>query len=644
MPSTTHNLYYAIYDTCKEIIRQALLGFLSISTMVGLDPRLMQSYSPERPKKKQVDEYESPVFSRPTASAFDDSDEDTNPNLRPGNDSDDGEDDAFYPETALSNLNILKRRNHQPEEQGDGLMLGKAPITIEFDPRNRHISWFRKCCYKASVRCSTFTLAAIVLLLLIGISLGYFLSSPRASGDNSFSRQEPETSPVPNHFPTRAPENIDFSDLFVPHLPFQGDLHFRRVCAPVHTSTVLCLTIRFPFAVPLQNATVHYPKPVDERIADLKQEAFLDGEDLQKCMDRQGSQRLTTDQAVRECLETVAYSQDRPTVVSVWTRRRPYEDFQFFGVRVVPVGQSTEPREAIAKAFDSQTVLIVGGVSSGDVTLCLLKMFGMDCRKAGLPTISRICHFTFRKAQRQRHGRNLNDKVTYNSVPDDGTLFAAHSYTPNTHDKGKTRLLPPHNLTQDLVSIQRTGFKSLRKLSLIINYPMSDLISQNMVSDSWGDLVHFQTAFPPMLNHVRTTEGRAELAQLGYQLEHFIVMDGIPQFYPTDTGAYDIGFHGISTREDFSPFPGWIPDYGNTCRGPIPDTSPQTELAVLGRSQFDASKWYGQTWEFANVFWWQMRAWGMGHGLDCTRSSYHSGASCVQTYFLAAMVEAPLVV
>ena len=55
-------------------------------------------------------------------------------------------------------------------------------------------------------------------------------------------------------------------------------------------------------------------------------------------------------------------------------------------------------------------------------------------------------------------------------------------------------------------------------------------------------------------------------------------------------------------------------------------------------------RWYGQVWEFANLFWWQHVGWNSRNGLDCTHSSSSAAVStpglyCMHRYFLQAMID-----
>ena len=84
-------------------------------------------------------------------------------------------------------------------------------------------------------------------------------------------------------------------------------------------------------------------------------------------------------------------------------------------------------------------------------------------------------------------------------------------------------------------------------------------------------------------------------------------------------------------------------EYGKlNCKGPIPRGSAFKRMNDMERyaaieSGFDM-RWYGRTWEFSNLFWWQHHGWG-SHGLDCTHSDHLSGLYCMYKYFFQAMID-----
>lgn len=244
-------------------------------------------------------------------------------------------------------------------------------------------------------------------------------------------------------------------------------------------------------------------------------------------------------------------------------------------------------------------------------------------------------------------GVNSNDQFYPHRTQ--GPSSSPHDENPNDRFYSSEKDGIPRSLQQD-----NEQQRSLRKLSLIVDYPLSSLTSDFMLRHRWKDVVRLQQTFPLQLLDILSDNSRAQLADMGYDLQNVVVLDGIPQFYPTLTGAGDNGFDLYTTREDFrarvSFFDAWIEDLGSTCRGPLPlETTNKTQTQALQHARqaftsrpdlFDASKWYGFTWEMGNLFWWQTRAWHLSHGLDCTRSGPQAGLACVHSYVIAAIIDA----
>ena len=91
-----------------------------------------------------------------------------------------------------------------------------------------------------------------------------------------------------------------------------------------------------------------------------------------------------------------------------------------------------------------------------------------------------------------------------------------------------------------------------------------------------------------------------------------LVFDGLPQYFPTETAAYRSELTQHQSEEIFlqqNGYDGWHTEFGSSCRGPLPPNSPLKDVAMNIRQVwmdqgFDM-RWYGRTWEFANMFWFQ---------------------------------------
>jgi hypothetical protein len=226
-------------------------------------------------------------------------------------------------------------------------------------------------------------------------------------------------------------------------------------------------------------------------------------------------------------------------------------------------------------------------------------------------------------------------------------------YSPQDIRKDSSHVLPGFNLTERIVQLgmaRSPGWRSLRGLSIVIQYPVAHTQSQDMILNKWDDVAKIQTVFPEYIMSIQTDHGRAALAELGWDLKHVIVFDGIPQFFPTVTSAY-FGRTGINSEDDFiakggypqnGASPAWAPEYGHACRGPVPPNSEMTKVSRLSRKAFEDLglnlQFYVRNWEFSNHFWWQTLGWnGKGGQLDCTHGG--GGYYCLHKYLLQATID-----
>lgn len=452
-----------------------------------------------------------------------------------------------------------------------------------------------------------------------------------------------EPSKAPPSPPNDATSMLDINNenLYNIHIPFDGDLHYRRVCAPVHSS-LLCMTTRFPFEVPKQDPERNYPYPVDDRSYSLNHgKRFLTADELGRCQTDEQTKSLSIDERVKACLETVAATaaQDDTAHYSVWTRRRldaASSEMDFYGLH-----QSLQQGKRIDKFFDKHVVLVLGASPAPPVTTCLFELFG-GCRDGGIKPVSKLC---------TGHEGNIRVRLlnSYPKLDLNKTYIGINAFYPADLQHGRKHELPAGNFTDHLKSAgvaRDPGFKALRKLSVIVEYPIAHAQNQDMIFEQYEKVQEIQKGFPKLFTDLRSEAGKLALAEMGYELGHIIAYDGIPQFNPSVTGAYSWVQKSRKSEEDFlanDGYPGWIPDYGSKCRGPLPPTNKLKKVNDLSRQSFEENgldmNFYGRTWEFGNSFWWSTKGWTTnGKGLDCTHSGY-SGISCVHPYLLMTMVD-----
>jgi hypothetical protein len=199
--------------------------------------------------------------------------------------------------------------------------------------------------------------------------------------------------------------------------------------------------------------------------------------------------------------------------------------------------------------------------------------------------------------------------------------------------------------------VQNPGWKKLRELSIIIQYPFAHTQNEDMFLNKWDEVVHVQTEFPRLIMAVQTKEGRATLAELGWDLKHLIVFDGRPQFNPSSTSGFTGYNENIKTEEDFiaqggypaeGNIPAWSPEYGHSCRGPVPTNGIMRNASRVARKAFEElgldMRFYIRNWEFTNQFWWSVAMWhGKNGQLDCTHGA--GGLALMHRYLLQATMD-----
>jgi hypothetical protein len=187
----------------------------------------------------------------------------------------------------------------------------------------------------------------------------------------------------------------------------------------------------------------------------------------------------------------------------------------------------------------------------------------------------------------------------------------------------------------------------LRPMSLFVEFPIAHSQTEVMI-DKYIDQVQYnQMRFTELVMNITSREARDELAStMGLQLAHVIAFDGLPQHFPSATGAYPSMKTGINSEASFleQPYPNWHAELGSSCRGPLPRNSRLKQVNDWERVAFQQyhgfdMKFYAKIWEFSNQFWWQERMWnGKGGQLDCTHGQ-GQGPTIVHKYFVQAMVD-----
>lgn len=449
--------------------------------------------------------------------------------------------------------------------------------------------------------------------------------------------------------PSGSSEQLVVSEGELMHV-FFNDLKYRRVCSTVYKS-ILCLIIRYPFEVPLQDPTVTFPKPIEDRIYNTTNLIMVEGPYLENCRGMDRANR-TKRELIWKCMEETA-RMDPTAVVSIYTRQSVGQtEEEWFGTG------SEDQQRRIHEFFDKHVVIILGDSLSRYISFCMSTLFG-DCQltaessfRCGPNAVASSANAGTQNAPKAISNDGFNSDISQTDA--DTTWLGFAYYFP----LGVTKLRPAVNETPSMVETFRArGIEAgaswrskhknkLRPLSILFEFPIAHTQTYDMVQSNMGQIRYNQMKFTEMIMNITTPAARAELAELGFRLEHLVAYDGTPQHFPTDSGAYPDVRYQKSEAEflQANGYPGWKPEFGSTCRGPLPPNSPLRNINLMSRHAFatqgfDTTRWYGTTWEFSNQFWWQETMWRVAQ-LDCTHPQGPvGGATCAHKYFLQAMVD-----
>ena len=412
-----------------------------------------------------------------------------------------------------------------------------------------------------------------------------------------------------------------------PHVVY-GDLHYRRICARVGQATELCLTIRFPFPVPLQDSNYTYPRPFTNDWYDLDRDRglpILDGEDLTAC---RTNETFSIDDTVKSCLDRHSTAE---TGAAIFTRSI-HGTTQLFGTG------TPEQSTRIQDFYGNGVVVFAGASPTPGIYKCMLDLFGV-CHDAGVVRRGRgssVC------TPERRQRRLLDYGMEYLENQDDLYVGVSDQYI-----APKNWQVDPNVSLVEWLGLRRpANWTTLRPLTILVDYPIAHCQTQTLMMGEWNRTVSIAEEFPVVILNVTSENGRMELREAGFELERLIVFDGLPQSFPTETGGYDAALRGSPTENEFlenGGYPGWYSELGSQCRGPLPRSSKLRTINEIARSSFEElgfdMAWYGRIWEFANQFWWQTNRYDR-NGLDCTHShAKHGGYYCVHRYFLQAMID-----
>ena len=429
---------------------------------------------------------------------------------------------------------------------------------------------------------------------------------------SSPTKQPMKPKPVPQPAPKKNDNSNPlkgFEDGF-PHVVY-NDKHYRRVCSDVGLASHLCLTIRYPFQVPEQDPSVTYVKPFTRKYFDMDRKGdslnVVTGKALEQC--QEDTQDISIEDAIKHCLDSL--SNDKAMKgAAVFVRRSKHASWHLYD-------RQTEEQVARARLFfDGEVALSLGASPTPGVGKEIAALFG-KCHLAGkhvLPRGANSC---------PRYDGSLDGKrrrrLGLEDLPDEDQTFigVGESFYGTIHGN------PNKEPLEILRLARKPGWKSLRGLTLILDYPIAHSQDQDIILGNWTQVVEVQNDFAKYFLDLQNKQNTQQLHQAGYNLKRLIVFDGLPQTFPSNTSAYPQSLHRLhwETEEAFQSghgYEGWKPDYGTTCQGPVAPNAKLSEVNRVARQAFKDQgfdmRWYGKTWEFANQFWWKQ------NGCTCSSS------------------------
>jgi hypothetical protein len=157
--------------------------------------------------------------------------------------------------------------------------------------------------------------------------------------------------------------------IYIPHPPFgEKNLKYRRVCARVGAGSLLCMTLKYPMDVPLQDPAKDYPSPyVDELDTIGGSIKFIDGSELKTCISLQYD--------TKACLDASGVVKNR--VFGIWTRNPGLEpdNYKLFGIQM-----SDDQNSHHDHFFQQSTVLVLGASPSPGIAKCMASLLFGKCQ------------------------------------------------------------------------------------------------------------------------------------------------------------------------------------------------------------------------------------------------------------------------
>ena len=469
------------------------------------------------------------------------------------------------------------------------------------------------------------------------------------SSSNSVPVDDPLSSP------SQQVSNYDNNDNDDIPIVWRDNLQYRRICTKVSRAT-LCLTIRYPFEVPMQDPTVTYPKPVDQRFYNLTGMVFVDGNVLKQAtmcqrpllpLNSQNNSENTVADQIYACLEQVAetHNLNNLTVVAAFTRQKSNDVEVFYGTHL------SEQRQRMEDYFRGYVIWVLGASPAPTVAAGLTGLFS-NCRsirgfgfKCAIQSKRKdLVRDSERRKWRRRHLQEVSRPAKLDNIWIQVVYYFPKGHWVNHYANWTVPLIDAlmenNNLATNLLypngTARVTSQDQLRPLSVLVEFPMAHSQTETMILNNVGQVHYNMMEFTHKIMNLTTSRpAQKQLANLGLKLANIIAFDGLPQHFPSKTGGW---FRRMGRPDTVKRM------VGTTCMGPLPSNSPLRQVNMWERQAFqhyglDMETFYAKTWEFSNQFWWEEAMIDRYRQLDCTHSKGGGGMTTVHKYFLQAIVD-----
>lgn len=266
-----------------------------------------------------------------------------------------------------------------------------------------------------------------------------------------------------------------------------SNLRYRRLCANVGISSILCMTIRFPFEVPEQDPNYSYPRPFNRDYYKLNKSngiQIIDGDKLESC--KNAAANMSIEDAVKQCLEANS-SDEEFRGAAVWTRRGKDGTTRLYRTA------SPEQIKRNLGIFEKDEMVIVGGASRmPGVFRCMLPLFG-KCRRNGVVhKVRGGGYYCEHERRRLTYGYAYMNETEFYIGGNDVHYFAP---TDLAHSRGTHGI--PELSAAALLTLQRAeGWTKLKPFSIVVDYAWAHSQNHEMLTNEWERVEYIMKGFP----------------------------------------------------------------------------------------------------------------------------------------------------